>query len=425
MRILLVLSHWRTRNTFLNKFVVTSSYPTLTLEQLVSTTPDHYEVDYIDERWQTVDVNWDGDLVGISTLTLSANHAYEIADAFRRRGKTVVLGGYHPSAVPEEAKQHADAVVIGEAEISWPQLIADYRHHELKPFYRSDPVDPQLIPSPRRLPEFRASDGIVQATRGCPYRCKFCAVQNVEGATFRTRPIEKVVEEITALQRARFLFADSSMTINPAYTKQLFRAMKDLNVRFSCYGNIDVLRSDEKLLQASQEAGCEQWLIGFESTNQETLKSIGKKTNKVEDYASAVKKIKEYGMAIMGLFMFGFDTDTKDVFDSTLEAVCTMDLERAGFSIVTPYPGTPLFDELENEGRILTRDWSKYNLRNVVFQPKNMTVDELLDGRESIVKEFYSLPNCLRRCFQDEDISIDRLVNRVVYDYFINRFYRL
>ena len=425
MKILLILSHWRKRNTFLNKFVVTSSYPTLTLEQLVSVTPDHYEVDYVDERWQTVDVNWDGDLVGISTLTLSANHAYEIADEFRRRGKTVVLGGYHPSAVPEEAKQHADAVVIGEAEISWPRLLADYEHHELKPFYRSDPVDPAAIPSPKRLPEFRTSDGIVQATRGCPYRCKFCAVQNVEGAMFRTRPVEKVIEEIKSLQRTRFLFADSSLTINSTYTKQLFQEMAGLNVHFSCYGNIDVLNKDEELLKLAHEAGCEQWLIGFESVNQETLKFIGKKTNKVEDYAIAVKKIKGYGMTIMGLFMFGFDTDTNDVFDSTLEAVYKMDLERAGFAIVTPYPGTPLFDELEKEGRILTRDWSQYNLRNVVFQPKNMSVEELRDGRESVAKEYYSFSNCLRRGFQDENIRIDRLVNRIVYDYFINRFYRI
>lgn len=425
MKILLILSHLKAKNYLFSKFVITSSFPTLTLEQLVSITPDKYEVEYVDERLENVDFNWDGDIVGISTLTLNANHAYEIADEFRRRKKTVILGGYHPSALPKEAKQHADAVVIGEAEISWPQLLRDYENKNLKPFYKSKPVDPKKIPSPRRLPEFITSESIVQATRGCPFRCKYCTVQSVEGAKFRMRPIKKVIEEIKSLKRNRFIFADSSVTINSNYTKQLFQEIIGLNKKFSCYGNINVLKNDEELLKLANDAGCEQWLIGFESINQETLNYIGKKTNKVEDYAIAVKKIRDYGMTIMGLFMFGFDTDKKDVFDSTLEAIYKMNLERAGFAILTPFPGTALFNEFEKENRILTRDWSKYNLRNVVFQPKNMSIEQLLNGRNSIAKEFYSFSNCLRRSFIDENLSIDRLKNRIVSDYFINRFIRI
>lgn len=408
----------------MDKFISTSVLPSITLEQLISITPVKYEVECVDERLKNVDFNWDGNLVGISTLTLTANHAYKIADEFRRRGKTVVLGGYHPSALPEEAKQHADAVVIGEAEISWPKLLRDFENGELKPFYRARPVDPKMIPSPKKLSENFSLYGMVQATRGCPHGCKYCAVQNVEGIHFRARPIKKVLEEIESLQEKRFFFADSSLTINSSYTKQLFQEMIGLNKKFSCYGNINVLCNDDELLNLAKEAGCETWLVGFESVSQDSIRYIGKKTNKVIDYASGVEKIKNFGMMVMGLFMFGFDPDKPDIFKTTLKAINKMKLNRASFSIVTPYPRTTLFNELEKEGRILTKDWSKYNLANVVFLPKNISVEQLLNGRISLVKEFYSLPNCLRRSFQDTNPDFNRLVIRTASDYLLNNFYR-
>jgi len=425
MKILLVLSHKKPTNSLLNKFIIASSYPAFTLEQLVSITPGNHVVEYLDERLRPVDFTWDGDVVGISTTTINATHAYELADEFRRRGKTVVLGGYHPSALPDEAKHHADSVIIGEAETSWPRLLKDLEKNSLKHLYRSKPVDPTLIPSPTHLPEYDASTGIVQATRGCPYACKYCAVQNVEGCLFRARPIPNVIKEIQRLKQTRFYFADGSMTINSTYTKQLFEAMRELHKRFSCFGNINVLQADEELLRLAREAGCEQWQIGFESISQETLHAIGKKTNTVDKYADAVEKIHEHGMEVMGLFMFGFDTDTTHVFDATLEAVNTMRLERAGFAILTPYPGTALFKELMRKKRILTNDWSKYDLRHVVFQPKNMTVEQLQDGTRSLSKEFYSFSNCLRRSFHGNDWTIHRFMNRMMGDYFLSKFYQI
>ena len=425
MKILLILSHSVTKHGLFNKLVYTSFYPSITLEQLISITPDKYEVEFVDERWKNVDLNWNGNLVGISTLTPSANHAYEIADEFRKRGKTVIIGGYHPSALPDEAKQHADAVVIGEAEISWPQLLRDFENRELKPFYRTMSVDPKMIPSPNRMPQCFPFFGMIQATRGCPYGCKYCAIQNVEGSLFRVRSVNKVIEEIKSLQAKRFFFADSSLTINSSYTKQLFREMIGLNKKFSCYGNINVLHNDDELLYLASEAGCESWLVGFESVSQETIEYIGKKTNKVEDYASAVKKIRDYGMMITGLFMFGFDTDKPNIFETTLKAIYKMELDRAAFAIVTPFPGTTLFNELEMEGRILTKDWSKYNLRNVVFQPKNISIEQLLNGRNFLSREFYSFSNCLRRSFQDKNLNFIRLMKRTVGDYLLNRFYKI
>jgi radical SAM superfamily enzyme YgiQ (UPF0313 family) len=423
-QILLIQAHSRTHSNLFNKFVYTSFYPSITLEQLISITPKSYQVDYVDERYQSIDLNWKGSLVGISTLTPNALHAYSIADEFRKKGITVVLGGYHPSALPEEALQHADAVVIGEAEISWPQLLRDFENRELKPFYRAPLVDPTMIPSPKRPSGNFPYIGIVQASRGCPYQCRFCAINNVEGSRFRARPIEQVIEEIKSLGTDRFMFADSSMTIDTHFTKQLFQEMIGLHKKFSCYGNINVLQSDDELLSLAKKAGCETWLIGFESINQESLHHIGKSTNKVQDYSSGIKKISEYEMRIIGLFIFGFDADTPDIFETTLKAIYEWELDRAAFAILTPFPGTKLFKELGKEGRILTKDWEKYNLREVVFQPKILSVDQLFRGRNTIVKKYYSFSNCLRRSIQDKHLDFNQLIRRTAGDFFLNRYFR-
>lgn len=425
MKILLILSQAGLKPNLLNEILITSFYPSITLEQLISITPEKYEVECVDERYQKVNFNWDGDIIGISTLTTSANHAYEMADEFRKRGKTVVLGGYHPSALPDEAKQHADSVVIGEAELSWPELLNDFENKKLKPFYKTKSVDPNKIPSPKKIPQRFQFFGMIQSTRGCPQGCKYCAIQNVEGTIFRSRPIKKVIEEIKSLQTKRFMFADSSMTINPEHTKKLFREMIGLDKKFSCYGNINVLNNDDEFLDLAYKAGCESMLIGFESVSQKTIGHIGKKTNKVEEYISGVRKIRDYSMMVTGLFMFGFDTDTKDVFDTTLDTIYKMDLDRAAFAILTPYPGTALFNDMVSQGRMLTKDWSKYNMRHVVFQPKNFTVEELLNGRNYLSREYYSLSNCLKRSFSDENLNLIRLMKRTVGDYLLNRFYKL
>jgi radical SAM superfamily enzyme YgiQ (UPF0313 family) len=421
---LLVLAHSRTSSDPFNKFVYTSYYPSITLEQLISITPKKYKVEYVDERYRSVDLNWNGSLVGISTLTSNALHAYSIADEFRKKGKTVVLGGYHPSALPEEAIQHADAVVIGEAEISWPQLLRDFENRELKPFYRAPLVNPKMIPSPRRTPGNFPYIGVIQASRGCPYQCRFCAINNVEGSRFRARPIERVIEEIKSLKTGRFMFADSSLTIDKKFTKQLFQEMIGLNKKFSCYGNINVLQDDDELLSLAKKAGCETWLIGFESINQESLLYIGKSSNKVQDYLSAVKKISENEMRIVGLFIFGFDTDTPDIFETTLEAIYEWDLDRAAFAVLTPFPGTELCSELEKEERILTKDWEKYNIRNVVFQPKNFSVNQLYRGRNTLAKKFYSFSNCMRRNIQDKNLNFNRFIRRTAGDFLLNRYFK-
>jgi radical SAM superfamily enzyme YgiQ (UPF0313 family) len=345
---------------------------------------------------------------------MHALRAYKIADEFRKKGVTVILGGYHPSLMPDEAKKHADSVVIGEAEITWPQLLKDFEKGELKSFYRQQkPVDPKIIPVVNRDQGKRYLSGAdIQATRGCPYRCDFCSIQYIEGHRFRKRPIENVIEEIKALKNPFFYFYDSSLTIDNEYTKSLFMEMKGLKKRFACYGNINTLNEDEELIRLSKEAGCYTWYIGFESISQESLDSV-RKRNKVEKYSSGIKKIRKYGLQVAGLFMFGFDGDKPDIFNKTLKAIKGWKIDLADFNILTPFPGTLVFKNLDQEGRILTKDWSKYTSRNVVFKPKYMTPKELYEGTRTVAENFYSLNYTMKRIFHNGNLDFSRFLNKL------------
>lgn len=424
MKILLIYAHTGSKSNLFKKFVYTSIYPSLTLEQLTAATPKNHKITILDERYQKIDYTWDGDLVGISCLTHSALHAYEIAEKFRKKGIKVVLGGYHPSALPQEAITHADSVVIGEAEVNWPLLLQDFENNKLKQFYSSKIVEASQIPKPIR-PEKKVNVASIQATRGCPYNCKFCSVSNVEGCKVRLRPVEHVVEEINSILSKKLFFADSSLTINPDYTKSLFRTMKGNSKKFSCFGNINVLARDDELLSLAREAGCNLWIVGFESINQKTIEDIGKKTNKINDYTKAIRKIQDHGMMISGLFMFGFDTDTPDVFKNTMDTVKKWDLDKVGFAMLTPFPGTQIYDKLDKQGRILTTDWSKYNLKHVVFQPKNMTPEELKENTVGLVREFYSFSNSFNRAVTDVNFTPSRFFNRIIGDFSAKKFYKV
>ncbi|MCD6469129.1 MAG: B12-binding domain-containing radical SAM protein [Thermoplasmata archaeon] len=372
----------------------------LSLAILAALTPEIHSVKIIDERFENINFNRFYDLVGISCCTFNATRSYQIADEFRKRGTTVVLGGAHASALPEEAKQHADSVVIGEAEETWPQLLKDFEKGKLKPFYRQTrPVNPDTIPKPKRDILYKNSKIVpVQATRGCPYSCEFCSVGTSPlSGVFRCRPIESVIEEISEIKEKNIVFHDASLTILPNYTKQLFKEMKNLNKRFICEGNINVLSRDKELIKLAGEAGCLEWEVGFESISQATIDQIGKKTNRVEKYADTIKNIRDNGMEVLGSFIFGFDTDTKETFNQTINEIYRMRLNKASFNILTPFPGTPLFERLEREGRILTRDWSKYNAKEVVFYPKNMSINELLTGYIKTTREFHSFRETFRR----------------------------
>jgi radical SAM superfamily enzyme YgiQ (UPF0313 family) len=345
---------------------------------------------------EEIDFDADYDVILIFFKTGAALRAYEVADTFRKKDKIVILSGNHPSVLPEEAKPHADSIIIGVAEKIWPIVVKDLEEKKLKPIYESK----DLIDFPRIPPtaSFMSSSGFklvspIEATRGCPDKCDFCQYSNVpDGSTFFSRPVEDVIAEIKTIPQKLLYFKDLSMTIKPAYSKELFKKMKGLNKKFICHGNLNVLARDEELIKLSHDAGCIEWIIGFESFSQDVLKSVNKNSNKVKDFPETVKKIQKYKMIVDGTFVFGFDDDTPEVFNDTLNSIDKLGLDSAIFAVLTPYPGTPIFDKLEKEGRILTHDWSKYNRKNVVFKPKKMTKEELEKGYIEVTKKYNSVP---------------------------------
>ncbi len=374
--------------------------PYLSLSQVAACTPPGHEIRIIDENYEKIDFDEPWDLVGITVLTMLAPRAYEIADEFRRRGAKVVLGGYHPTALPEEAKQHADAVVIGEAEEVWAEVVKDAEKGKLKPFYHGKHADMSKIPFPRRdLMKFKPLTEGIQTSRGCPNACDFCATSVFLGRALRRRPIKHVIEELKQIPNRVIIFRDASLTLNPKYSMELFKAMKPLKKKWIANGNINLLGKNEKFLKAAREAGCISWFVGFESINPSSLKEAHKVSNKAEDYDKAIKVVRKYGMGIVGGFIFGFDNDTPEIFDATLDAVLSWDIDAAEFNILTPYPGTPLYYRLDKEGRILTKDWTKYTQAHVVYQPKNMTPKELLEGTKKVIKGFYSFEEMMKRIY--------------------------
>jgi radical SAM superfamily enzyme YgiQ (UPF0313 family) len=422
MNILLLMPHPNARQTLFSRF----SYPSLTLQQLAAITPQDHLVDLVDERYQSIPFDKSYDLVGISCLTYNAIRGYEIADRFRAKGVPVVFGGYHASLLPDETKQHADSVVIGEAELTWPRLLSDLEQGALKPFYQAEKlVDPQDIPSARHdIGSYNPFTEAVQASRGCPTGCEFCAMQKVEGPRFRGRPIDHVIDEMKSIKTKSLFFADASLTINPGYTKSLFTRMREVNKVFECFGNMNVLTRDDEFLRLACEAGVSTWYVGIESISQENINQAGKRTNKVEEYGKAIRKIKDHGMMVTGFFMFGFDHDTPDIFRRTLQAMYAWDLEEVSFSILTPYPGTRLFERLENEGRITSRDWSRYTEGYVNYKPLNMTADELLEGMKAIALEYYSLPNIMKRSVRNNNHSLYRFIGKLTRNLGVREFYR-
>jgi len=397
-------------SSFDRSFLYSFSFvPTIiTARQLAAVTPSQHILT-IREGNRTIDFGINYDVIHINFKTALAPQAYEIADVFRKKGKHVVLSGYHPSALPDEAKQHADSVIVGDAVTLWPTVINDLEAGNLQSFYSSkDTRNSLVLPSTHaiKLNSVQLTNSI-EATRGCPYKCDFCQDANIrDGSVFRARPIEDVIEEIKSLRQKIFFFTDFSLTIDIAYTKELFRRMRGLKKKFISGGNVDVLAEDEDLLRVSHEAGCIEWISGFETFSQESLNGAHKKTNIVEDYARAVKKIHKFKMSVFGTFVLGFDEDTPDIFNVMKTHIGELGIDAVNFAILTPYPGTPLFNRLEKEGRILTKDWSKYNRKNIVFEPKNMTKKELEEGFHNITRDFSSIPYMSYRTLRSLSLGI-------------------
>jgi radical SAM superfamily enzyme YgiQ (UPF0313 family) len=383
--------------------------PGLGLLKVAALTPPDWQVTIVDEKVELLDLNQDADLVGITAMTTTALRGYEIADHFRRRGTPVVMGGMHVSGQPDEALQHCDSVVIGEAEGLWQTVLCDFRHKTLQRCYRHEdglPALDQLPPPDWEL--YRGKSYLpvhfVETTRGCPIDCEFCAVTTAFGGRYRNRPQNEVLAELRALKPFEGLFTlencvffvDDNIISNRAYAKEFLARITDLGLHWFGQASMNIA-NDPEVLRLCQKSGCVGLFLGFETLSTETLASVGKRVNRPDQYFEVVRKIHDHGIGIDGSFVFGFDTDDAGVFDRTLEFVTGAKLEVAYFSILTPYPGTRLHQRLAKEGRLLTSDWSCYDGHHVVYRPKTFTPDELLDGYYRTFKQVYALPSIFKR----------------------------
>lgn len=397
MDLTLIVPRWPA-NSLWGKVVF--RFPYLALTTLAALTPRDVRVCLIDENVEAVNLKAKPDLVGISLMTPLAPRGYEIADAYRKRAVPVVLGGIHASMMPEEASAHADAVLVGEAEDLWPRVIEDACRGELQPLYRSDrhlPLD--NLPLPRReLLKRKAYFFVntVQTTRGCPFDCAFCSVTQFYGHTYRLRPVEEVEREVRNLEGRFIFFVDDNIVGNVAYAKALFRRLIPHGLKWASQSSITIAR-DQDLLRLARQSGCMGLFIGFESLSQNTLKEMGKTFNRVQSYREMINRIHSYGIGIQGSFIFGNDGDTPSVFAEVVDFTEKARLDAALFSILTPFPGTRLYRKMEAEGRILTDDWTRYDMNHVVFRPRGMRVEQLQQGFNWAYSRLYSWRSIVKR----------------------------
>ena len=377
-------------------------YQPLTLTTLAALIPPELnaEVQLLDEGIQDVPPNLEADLVGLTVITGNAVRAYALAAQLRARGITVVLGGPHITLLPDEAQAHADAVVVGYAEDTWPQLLRDFAAGRLQNRYVQDPnLSLAGRPFARRdlLPRHRyLTDAVFEAQRGCLHDCEFCVVPAAWGRKLYQKPVEEVVADIRQLGKRRILFVDLNMMADPAYARKLFEAMIPLNIRW--HGLVTVLfAEDDELVELAERSGCRGLLMGLESVTPEGVRDCRKGFNSPETYAAMVEKLHRHHIALNGCFVFGLDHDTPDVFLKTARFAVEAGIDLPRFAVATPFPNTALYRRLEAEGRILTRNWELYDAQHVVFQPKMMSPQVLQQGIEEAWKYTYSYRSIWRR----------------------------
>jgi radical SAM superfamily enzyme YgiQ (UPF0313 family) len=361
---------------------------------------DRYDVVLTDENIESIDFNLQADLVGISAMTCYVNRGYEIADAFRERGVPVVMGGVHPSFMPQEALKHCDAVVIGEVELVVDKLLDDLDRGEMRGTYKSDRLHPmENLPMPRYdlIKKNRyVNRTFVQTSRGCHQGCTFCAEPLMNGLKFRYRPVEEVIREVETCGSRWISINDADFFGTPERPKEVMRALKGRGIHWQA-GVTSKLAQDDRMLELAAESGCTLLSIGFESITRSTLTSVHKHVNRPETFASLVGKVHSYGIMVFGLFMFGFDGDDGSVFEETVRFNIGADYDACAYSVLTPYPGTLTWYEMKKADRIVSFDWAKYDQASVVYRPAQMSGDELRLGQSFAYETFYAPSSIARR----------------------------
>lgn len=421
-----------------NRYHLTASerravwFPKLSLPVIAAYTPDDWQVDLVDEAVQDIDFDHPCDLVGLSIMTCYAPRAYEIAAEFRKRGKAVVLGGVHPTYCPEEALQHGDAIVCGEAEDLWPELVSDFEAGAMKRMYKMThfpALDHYKSPRVELLsPDAYMTRQCSFTTRGCHFDCEFCSVSPFNGKTTRRRPVAEVIKELTEVKRwvcaelvdrisndslwnafltslrirlgiedgSIIAFVDDLHNSNRAYCRELWTALKPLKIKWGCQSTL-FLGDDEDMVKLAAESGCVSVFVGMESLDEDSLEETNKPFNRVQKFSQEIKMFHDHGIMVNPGIVFGFDNDDEAVFERAVEFLTENQVELAYFNVLTPLPGTALFERYNSAGRIFDRDWSKYDGKHVVFQPSRMTPEQLQEGFHWANHRFYSLPSIWRR----------------------------
>lgn len=395
---------------FVERSRVIASLPSLSLLTLAGMTPERYELEYFEiADLRALGKLPDCDLAAISSFSAQINDAYEVAGRYRALGVPTVMGGLHVTALPQEALQHANAVVVGEGEISWLQVLDDFEHGRMQRLYEPNGRQFDLADAP--MPRYDLIDPdkynrlTVQTQRGCPWHCDFCASSIMLSPRYKVKPVAKIMDEVRAIKaiwpRPFLEFADDNTFVNKKHSKLLMQAMAPEDVRWFAETDVSVA-DDAELLSMMHDAGCAQVLIGFESPTASGLDGIelhrNWKSTRGAEYMAAIERIQSQGIAVIGCFVLGLEGDTPAVFDQVRQFVEDSGLFQVQITVLTPFPGTPLYARLEREGRILhPGSWDRCTLFDVNFTPKHMSVSELEQGLISLGTQLYSAESTKRR----------------------------
>jgi radical SAM superfamily enzyme YgiQ (UPF0313 family) len=380
--------------------------PSMTMPYIASLTPQDHEVIICDEMLgDSIDFDQDVDLVGITVVTQLARRAYQLATSFRQRGKKVVLGGSHVTLMPEEALEFAEAVVVGEAEDVWPQLLFDLQKDQLKPIYRRTYLHHlRGLPAPRmdllnkRYRYFGVSMGQVKISRGCPYACVTCCVPELYGSRYRYRPLDEVLREIEGIEEDVIYFCEDNIVGNPRYAKELFRRMISLNKQWTSISSI-AIADDPELLCLAARSGCKGIYLGFETLSEASLRNMGKFQNLKKDYREIVQRVRDERILLTGGFLVGFDSDTPDTFKKIVDFVGETGLEICQYYVVVPWPRTAFYEKLKREERLFHDRWwlQDFYSQQVLYQPANMSEEEMVQGFLYLIDQTYSMDKIVSR----------------------------
>lgn len=386
-----------------------SLFPPLGLATLASYLSEDDEIDLVDQHVEKLKLDDQPDLVIIQVYITNAYRSYEIADFYRAKGCYVCLGGLHVTSLPEEAALHADSIFLGPGEETFPEFLKDFRNKTLKKRYFSSVRTLEKLPPVRRdlikRDKYLVPNSIV-VTRGCPHHCDFCYKDAFfqGGKSFYTQLVDDALSEIDRLPGRHLYFLDDHLLGNQKFATELFDGMRGMNRVFQGAATVDsILRGN--LIEKAAEAGLRSVFVGFETFSEENLKQSNKKQNLKKDYELAVQRLHSLGIMINGSFVFGLDEDDNQVFSRTVDWAVKNAITTSTFHVLTPYPGTKLFQDFENQGRILTKNWDLYDTRNVVYQTKNISAEDLKIGYDWAYKEFYSWSNILKASLNHDSVK--------------------